>query len=53
MRLHGVPFAAIDWDRIPPEEHPGEKGTARSRTYLGKAIRLRMVEYSPGYAADH
>lgn len=53
MRLDGVPFAEINWDQVPLEEHAGEKGTARSRTFETKAIRVRMVEYSPGYAADH
>jgi hypothetical protein len=53
MRLEGVPFAEIEWGKIPREELPGEKGTARSRTYASKGIRVRMVEYSPGYVADH
>jgi len=53
MQLEGIPFSAIDWETIPFEEHPGEKGTARSRTFVTKDIRVRLVEYSPGYRADH
>ena len=53
MRLDGVPFAAIDWERIPPEEHSGESGNARSRSYVSEGLRIRMVEYSAGYVADH
>lgn len=53
MRLEGIPFAEIDWEKIPEEERRGERGTARSRTYSSKEIRVRMVEYSPGYVADH
>ena len=53
MRMDRVPFAAIDWAEIPVEERAGEKGTARSRTFMSDAYRVRMVEYSPGYLADH
>lgn len=53
MQLEGVPFAEIEWEKIPPEEHSGEKGTARWRTYASHGVRVRMVEYSPGYFADH
>jgi hypothetical protein len=53
MRLEGIPFAEIEWAKIPPAELPGEKGIARSRSYVSKEIRVRMVEYSPGYVANH
>jgi len=53
MRLEGLPFATIDWDKLPLEEHRGEKGTAHWRTFTSKEYRVRMVEYSPGYLADH
>ena len=33
--------------------HPGETGTARWRTRQFGDIRVRVVEYSPGYLADH
>lgn len=53
MRLDGAVFAEINWDQVPQEDHPGERGTARSRTFVSKELRVRMVEYSPGYVADH
>lgn len=53
MRLEGLPFATVDWTAIPMEEHPGARGTARSRSFLDREVRVRMVEYSPGYEADH
>lgn len=53
MRIEGVPFAAIDWERVPETEHPGESGAAFWRTVEAGAIRVRRVRYSPGYAADH
>lgn len=53
MKLDGLTYATIDWARIPAEEHPGEKGTARSKVHQSGDIRIRMVEYSPGYLADH
>ena len=53
MRIEGVPFATVDWSRVPVTEHPGETGTARWRTVEVGNIRVRMVDYSPGYRADH
>ncbi|HEY4061309.1 MAG TPA: DHCW motif cupin fold protein [Puia sp.] len=48
-----IPFATIDWDTIPATEHPGETGMARWRTLQYGDLRIRMVEYTPGYKADH
>jgi quercetin dioxygenase-like cupin family protein len=53
MKIEGVPFSTIDWDSIEPTEHAGETGTAQWRTVETGNIRVRMVEYSPGYLADH
>lgn len=53
MKIDGVPFTAIDWAKVPPSQHPGESGTAQWRTIAAGSIRIRMVEYSPGYLADH
>jgi quercetin dioxygenase-like cupin family protein len=53
MRIDGVPFATTDWSRVPVTEHPGESGLATWRTVEAGNIRVRMVEYSPGYLADH
>ena len=53
MRIEGVPFGTTDWSRVPETTHPGETGVARWRTLEQGNIRVRMVEYSPGYLADH
>jgi hypothetical protein len=46
-------FQTIDWSAIPLTEHPGDLGTATWRTLQLPGLRIRMVEYSPGYLADH
>ena len=53
MKIEGVPFTMIDWRAIPPTEHPGITGVALWRTIEQGNLRVRMVEYSPGYEADH
>ncbi|HYX23494.1 MAG TPA: DHCW motif cupin fold protein [Thermoanaerobaculia bacterium] len=53
MRMTGISFATTDWSLIEPTEHPGETGTAFWRTRTFGDIRVRMVDYTPGYLADH
>ncbi len=53
MTICDVPFATVDWNHISPTEHPGESGTALWRTVEVGNIRVRLVEYSRGYQADH
>ena len=53
MRLSNIPFGTTDWSAIEPTEHPGETGKALWRTCQFDDIRVRLVEYSPGYVADH
>ena len=53
MRISAVPFGTTDWSRIEPTEHRGESGVAYWRTRTFGDIRVRMVEYTPGYRADH
>ena len=53
MKIQDVPFCTTDWSTVVPTEHPGETGTAFWRTLEVGNIRVRMVEYSPGYLADH
>jgi quercetin dioxygenase-like cupin family protein len=53
MNLFSIPFATTDWSRIDPTEHQGERGVATWRTRHFGDIRVRMVEYTPGYLADH
>ncbi|MFJ4288837.1 DHCW motif cupin fold protein [Cupriavidus sp. NPDC089707] len=53
MRIDNLPFGTTDWSAITPTRHPGEQGEATWRTRQFGDIRVRMVEYSPGYLADH
>ena len=53
MEMHNIPFGITDWSEISPTEHKGEQGTAYWRTQQFGNIRVRMVEYSAGYLADH
>jgi len=48
-----IPFQIIDWDKVPTTEKEGETGTVRSKTLQFDNIRVRIVEYSAGYKADH
>ncbi|MEO8027034.1 MAG: DHCW motif cupin fold protein [Bryobacteraceae bacterium] len=53
MTLNSIPFSTTYWDQIPPTTHPGETGVATWRTQTFGDVRVRMVDYSPGYLADH
>ena len=53
MQISGVPFGYTAWPTVPPTAHKGETGTAFWRTQHFGEIRVRMVEYTPGYLADH
>ena len=53
MRMSDIPFGTTDWSEIEPTEHRGETGIAYWRTRNFGDLRVRMVEYSPGYLADH
>jgi quercetin dioxygenase-like cupin family protein len=53
MRIEGVPFSTPDWSEVAATEHRGETGVAMWRTVEAGNVRVRMVEYSPDYLADH
>ncbi len=53
MKIQDVPFMTTDWSKVLPTEHKGETGMAFWRTLEIGNIRVRMVEYTPGYFADH
>ena len=53
MKMSDIPFAVAAWDEVAPSEHAGETGKALWRTRQFGEIRVRMVEYSAGYLADH
>ena len=48
-----IPFQIVDWQHIQKTIHAGEKGWASWQTIQLGAIRLRLVNYSAGYLADH
>jgi len=53
MQINDIAFGVTDWSEIKATEHKGETGIATWRTRNFGDIRVRMVEYSPGYLADH
>lgn len=53
MNIDNLPFGITDWATVQPTEHAGETGSAYWRTQQFGPIRVRMVEYSAGYLADH
>jgi quercetin dioxygenase-like cupin family protein len=53
MKMSGIPFGATDWSAVEATVHAGLSGQALWRTREFGGIRVRMVEYSPGYVADH
>jgi len=53
MIMKDFPFSIVDWSSIDAVEHKGQTGIAFWRTQYFGDIWVRMVEYSPGYYADH
>ena len=53
MKISDIPFGTTDWSAIPKTEHKGDTGLATWQTCHFGGIRVRMVEYTPGYVADH
>lgn len=53
MKMENIPFGITDWAQIEAERHPGDSGFALWRVAKFGDIRVRMVDYSPGYVADH
>lgn len=57
MNIAPFPFQITNWAQIEKTEHYGETGIAYWRTQYfgeeGNKIRVRLVEYSANYLADH
>ena len=53
MLMFDIPFGTTDWEGVERTEHAGETGKAYWRTRNFNNIRVRIVEYTPGYLADH
>lgn len=48
-----IPFQTINWSVIEKTEHKGETGKSYWQTVQFPGLRIRLVEYSNGYLADH
>ena len=53
MEMIDIPFGTTDWSAIERTAHKGETGVAYWRTRNFGGVRVRFVEYTPGYLADH
>ena len=53
MQITDTPFGITNWSEVEETEHKGDTGVAYWRTQTFGDVRVRMVEYSPGYLADH
>ncbi len=53
MKMNNIPFGITDWSGIAKTEHAGDTGKAFWQTQVFDDIRVRMVEYTAGYLADH
>ena len=53
MQMNNIPFGVTDWSAMERTEHPGETGLAYWRTRQFGDLRVRLVDYTPGYLADH
>lgn len=48
-----IPFHLTDWSAVKAETHPGETGTATWKVLSFGNLRVRLIEYSANYKADH
>ena len=53
MEIAQIPFGTTDWATVPVERKAGDTGWADWKVRQFGPIRVRMLEYSPGYRADH
>ena len=53
MNTKNIPFQTIDLSSIPKTEHTGDTGVAYWQTMQFDGLRIRLVEYTKGYMADH
>lgn len=53
MQMNEIPFGTTDWANVERTEHSALVGKAFWRTRQFGAVRVRMVEYTPGYVSDH
>jgi hypothetical protein len=51
--MNSINFTSINWDNVPKIEHAGTTGTSFWQTLQFDGIRMRRIEYSKNYLADH
>jgi mannose-6-phosphate isomerase class I len=53
MKIEKFPFQTLKWNRVTKEKGNGETGHVFSQTVFIGDIRVRKIEYSAGYKANH
>jgi quercetin dioxygenase-like cupin family protein len=53
MEASRIPFQVIDWSQIETHIHKGENAHSASKTLQYSGLRVRLIQYEPGYLADH
>jgi hypothetical protein len=51
--MYTIPFTNIDWSNVTKTEHKGDTGMAYWQTLNFDGLRVRIVEYTANYLADH
>lgn len=51
--MNPIPFQTIPWKSLEKVLYPGEKGQSYWQSFQLPGLRIRKVEYSSGYLADH
>lgn len=51
--MNNIPFQTIDWSQVEAVKYEGTAGFAFWQTIQLGNLRLRLVEYSTNYEADH
>ncbi|SRR5216684_1551058 len=51
VQMSGISFLLTDWAQVERTEHKGETGSAYWQTRNFGDVRIRIVEYTPGYLA--
>ncbi len=53
ISVSNISFQTVDWSTIGKTMHPGQTGMAFWQTLQLPGLRIRKVQYSAGYLADH
>ena len=51
--MNKIPFQTLDWETVEKTEHKGETGIAYWQTLHFDNLRIRIVEYTENYFANH